>query len=98
MTRVNPAVATQDITHVRSFKSERAADDLGGFTSRQPMGLAALAGGEGPRWQRRVASVAFMFAGAAAEAWLVARSVALALAVAGVVSCTCAFMAHRGLR
>jgi uncharacterized membrane protein YoaK (UPF0700 family) len=64
-------------------------------------GLAAdswLAGGEGPRWQRRLASVAFMLAGAAAGAWLVGRSIALALAVAGIVSCTCAFMAHRGLR
>src|SRR5262245_29249508 len=36
---------------------------------------SALAGGEGPRWQRRVGAVVLMFAGAAAGTWLVARSV-----------------------
>lgn len=56
---------------------------------------SALAGGQGSRWPRRVASIAFMFAGAAAGAWLVGRSVALALALAGLVSLACAFVAHR---
>ena len=56
-------------------------------------GLAAdspLAGGAGPRLRRRVASVVFMLAGAAAGAWLVARSVALVLAIAGMVTAACA--------
>ena len=64
-------------------------------------GLAAdspVAGGEGPRWSRRVASVAIMFAGAAVGAWLAARSVAHALAVAGVLSALSAVAAHRRLR
>ena len=56
---------------------------------------SALGGGQGSRWPRRVASIAFMFAGAAAGAWLVARSVALMLAVACVVSVGCAVAAHR---
>ncbi|PYQ13805.1 MAG: DUF1275 domain-containing protein [Acidobacteria bacterium] len=63
-------------------------------------GLAAdspAAGGDGPRWSRRVASVAIMFAGAAAGAWLVARSVAHALAIAGVVSTLAALSARRRL-
>jgi uncharacterized membrane protein YoaK (UPF0700 family) len=45
-----------------------------------------LAGGQGTRWQRRVASVVLMFTGALAGAWLVGRSVAATLALAGVVS------------
>jgi len=64
-------------------------------------GLAAdspLAGGDGPRWQRRVGSVASMFAGAAAGGWLVTRSVAHALAVAGLASAVCTLMADRRLR
>jgi uncharacterized membrane protein YoaK (UPF0700 family) len=64
-------------------------------------GLAAdstVAGGDGPRWSRRLASVAIMFAGAAAGAWLVARSAAHALAVAGVISALSALSAHRRLR
>lgn len=63
-------------------------------------GLAAdspLAGREGARWRRRLASAAVMFAGAAAGAWLVARSVAHALAVAGVLSALSAVSAHRRL-
>jgi uncharacterized membrane protein YoaK (UPF0700 family) len=59
---------------------------------------SALAGGEGTRWPRRIGSVTSMFAGAAAGAWLVARSVALALAAAGLVSGVCAVMVRRGLR
>lgn len=64
-------------------------------------GVAAdspVAGGDGRRWSRRVASIAFMFAGAAAGAWLVERSVAYALAVAGVISALSAMSAHRRLR
>ena len=62
-------------------------------------GLAAepLAGADGPRWSRRLASVAMMFAGAAAGAWLVARSVAQALAVAGVIAACSVMTAHRRL-
>jgi uncharacterized membrane protein YoaK (UPF0700 family) len=59
---------------------------------------SALAGGQGPRWPRRIGSVALMFAGAAAGTWLVDRSVAHALAVAGLVSGVCAVMVRRGLR
>ena len=64
-------------------------------------GVAAdspVAGGNGRRWLRRVASVGLMFAGAVAGAWLVARSVAHALAVAGVISALSAISAHRRLR
>jgi uncharacterized membrane protein YoaK (UPF0700 family) len=43
---------------------------------------SALAGGEGPRWGRRIASVALVLAGAAVGASLVKGSVAVALAVA----------------
>jgi uncharacterized membrane protein YoaK (UPF0700 family) len=63
-------------------------------------GLAAdfaVGGADGPRWSRRVASVAVMFAGAAAGAWLVARSVAHALGVAAVLSALSAVSAHRRL-
>jgi uncharacterized membrane protein YoaK (UPF0700 family) len=63
-------------------------------------GLAAdsrVAGADGSRWPRRLASVAVMFAGAAAGAWLVARSVAYALAVAGVISALSSVSAHRRL-
>jgi uncharacterized membrane protein YoaK (UPF0700 family) len=42
-------------------------------------------------------TVATMFAGAAVGAWLVARSVAHALAVAGVISALSAVSAHRRL-
>jgi uncharacterized membrane protein YoaK (UPF0700 family) len=45
-----------------------------------------LGGGDGTHWPRRLASVACMLAGAAAGAWLVARSIALPLAMAGVIS------------
>ena len=61
-------------------------------------GLAAdsfLAGGQRSHWPRRVASIAFMLVGAAVGAWLVAHAVACALAVAGLISGTCAFMAGR---
>ena len=59
---------------------------------------SALAGGQGPRWPRRIGSVTLMFAGAAAGTWLVARSVAHALAAAGMVSAVCAVMVRRALR
>jgi uncharacterized membrane protein YoaK (UPF0700 family) len=52
-------------------------------------GLAAestLAGGANPRWQRRVASIVAMFAGAAVGAWLVRTSVSSTLALAAAVS------------
>jgi uncharacterized membrane protein YoaK (UPF0700 family) len=64
-------------------------------------GLAAdspLAGGQGARWSRRLASVALMFAGAAAGAWLAARSVALPLAAAGLISAACAARVKMGGR
>jgi len=50
---------------------------------------SSLGGGDGSHWQRRLVSIVFMLAGAAAGAWLVARSIALPLAAAGVVSATC---------
>jgi uncharacterized membrane protein YoaK (UPF0700 family) len=56
-------------------------------------GLAAdssLAGGTNPRWQRRLAAVLLMFAGAVVGALMVKRSVAAALCVCGVVSIACA--------
>jgi uncharacterized membrane protein YoaK (UPF0700 family) len=52
-------------------------------------GLAAdspLAGGTGPRWQRRVGSVVAMLVGAGAGALLVRRSLALTLGVAAAAS------------
>jgi hypothetical protein len=52
-------------------------------------GLAAdsqLAGGNNPRWQRRVLSVVLMFSGAAFGALLLKHSVALPLAVATLSS------------
>src|SRR5437899_11050394 len=64
-------------------------------------GLAAdspIAGGDRPRWSRRVVSVTMMFLGAAAGAWLVARSVADALAAAGVITALSALSAQRRLR
>ena len=63
-------------------------------------GLAAdssLAGSEGPRWGRRIASVLCMFAGAAIGTCLLRRSVALVLGVAGVVSALCALAGWRRL-
>lgn len=61
-------------------------------------GLAAdspLAGGANPGWSRRALSVGLMFVGAAAGAWLLRSSLALALAVAGLVSGLCALAAAR---
>jgi uncharacterized membrane protein YoaK (UPF0700 family) len=52
-------------------------------------GLAAdssVAGGNNPRWQRRVLSIVLMFSGAAAGALLVKHSLALPLAVATVAT------------
>jgi uncharacterized membrane protein YoaK (UPF0700 family) len=56
-------------------------------------GLAAdssLAGGTNPRWRRRLASIVFMFAGAAVGAILSRRSVLLTLALACAASAACA--------
>jgi uncharacterized membrane protein YoaK (UPF0700 family) len=60
-------------------------------------GLAAdssLAGGSNPGWTRRASSVALMFGGAAAGAWLVRHSLVLPVACAGLVSAICAFAAR----
>jgi len=62
-------------------------------------GIAAdstLAGGANPGWTRRALSVALMFAGAAAGAWLLRYSVALPLAVSGIVLGLCALGARAG--
>jgi uncharacterized membrane protein YoaK (UPF0700 family) len=56
-------------------------------------GMAAdstLAKGMNPGWTRRAASVAAMFTGAAAGAWLLRHSVALPVAIAGAISAACA--------
>jgi uncharacterized membrane protein YoaK (UPF0700 family) len=61
-------------------------------------GLAAdssLAGGTNPRWQRRIASVLVMFAGAFAGGLMVKRSVAEALCLCGIGSIACAFAVLR---
>jgi uncharacterized membrane protein YoaK (UPF0700 family) len=61
-------------------------------------GLAAdssLAGGTNPRWQRRIASVLVMFAGAFAGGLMVKRSVAEALCICGIGSIACAFAVQR---
>jgi uncharacterized membrane protein YoaK (UPF0700 family) len=63
-------------------------------------GLAAdssFAGGSNPRWQRRVMSILFMFAGAAVGALLLRHSLALPLAVA-TVSAVCGVAAFYGNR
>ena len=55
-------------------------------------GLAAdssLAGGSNPRWQRRLAAVLAMFAGAAVGALLIKRSVFSALALAVALTSVC---------
>src|SRR5207253_3563918 len=67
--------------------------------SGPPAGIAAdstLAGGANPAWRRRGSSIALMFAGAAAGAFLLRHSVALPLAVAGTVSGFCALGAGLG--
>jgi uncharacterized membrane protein YoaK (UPF0700 family) len=63
-------------------------------------GLAAdssFAGGSNPRWQRRVLSILFMFAGAAVGALLVRHSLAWPLAMA-TVSAVCGVAAFYGSR
>jgi uncharacterized membrane protein YoaK (UPF0700 family) len=47
-------------------------------------------GERNPGWGRRASSVALMFAGAAAGAWLLRYSIALPLAISGIVSGLCA--------
>jgi uncharacterized membrane protein YoaK (UPF0700 family) len=56
-------------------------------------GLAAdssLAGGNNPRWRRRVASILLMFVGAAVGGVILKRSVAAALCLCGIASVACA--------
>jgi uncharacterized membrane protein YoaK (UPF0700 family) len=63
-------------------------------------GLAAdssFAGGSNPRWQRRVMSIFFMFAGAVVGALLLRHSLALPLAMA-TVSAVCGVAAFYGNR
>jgi len=63
-------------------------------------GLAAdspLAGSEGPRSRRRVASILCMLAGAAVGAWLLRQSVALTMGTAAVISALCTLAARRRL-
>jgi hypothetical protein len=63
-------------------------------------GLAAdspLAGSQGPRWGRRIASILCMFAGAAVGAWLLRWSLALVLGMAGLVSTSCVLVGWRRL-
>jgi uncharacterized membrane protein YoaK (UPF0700 family) len=59
---------------------------------------SSLAGGSNPRWARRLASVALMFAGAAAGVLLLRRSLALALAVSGGIAGVCALVVVLGAR
>lgn len=59
-------------------------------------GLAAdsrMAGGDNPRWQRRLAAIVAMLAGATAGALMVMRSIWLPLAVCSVITAGCA-IAH----
>jgi uncharacterized membrane protein YoaK (UPF0700 family) len=55
-------------------------------------GLAAdshLAGGDNPRWQRRIAAIVAMLAGAFAGARMVILSISLPLAVCSVITAGC---------
>ena len=64
-------------------------------------GLAAdsrLAGGDNPRWQRRVAAILALVIGAYAGAQLVKRSTALALLVAALITGMCALSILRPYR
>jgi uncharacterized membrane protein YoaK (UPF0700 family) len=54
-----------------------------------------LAGGENPRWQRRVAAVLALVVGAFVGAQAVNRSTALALMVAALITSSCAVIAFR---
>jgi uncharacterized membrane protein YoaK (UPF0700 family) len=59
-------------------------------------GLAAdsrIAGGDNSRWQRRVAAIVAMLAGAAAGARMVIRSISVPLAICSVIMAACA-IAH----
>jgi uncharacterized membrane protein YoaK (UPF0700 family) len=53
---------------------------------------SSLAGGTNPRWQRRIASILLMFAGAAAGGFMLKYSVALPLFVCGLGSGASALM------
>jgi uncharacterized membrane protein YoaK (UPF0700 family) len=64
-------------------------------------GLAAdsgLAGGENPRWRRRVAAILALVIGAFAGAQAVSRSTALALLVSALITGSCAVAAFTGHR
>ena len=54
-----------------------------------------LAGGENPRWRRRVAAILALVTGAFAGAELVSRSTALALVVSALITGSCAVAAFR---
>jgi hypothetical protein len=59
-------------------------------------GLAAdssLADGANPRWQRRIAAILLMFAGAFVGALMVRRSVVYPLLLSGIGSIACAIAA-----
>ena len=51
---------------------------------------STLAGGDNVRWQRRFAAIVAMLGGAAAGAFLLGYSIALALGVCGVITSACA--------
>ncbi len=55
---------------------------------------SALAGGNNPRWPRRIASVLTMATGAAAGVVLLRHSLALPLVVCAVAACACAVTVH----
>ncbi len=57
-----------------------------------------LAGGENPRWRRRVAAILALVIGAFAGAELVKRSTALALMVAALITGSCAVATYRNHR
>jgi len=61
-------------------------------------GLAAdsrLAGGDNPRWQRRVGAILAMLVGAGAGARMVAHSISLPLVVCSIITCVCAVIQLR---
>lgn len=55
---------------------------------------STVAGGNNPRWPRRIASILAMAAGAAAGVVLLRHSLALPLAVCAVAACACAVTVH----
>ncbi|MGB6828576.1 MAG: YoaK family protein [Terracidiphilus sp.] len=55
---------------------------------------SSLAGGNNPRWGRRVSAVVMMFSGAAIGAFLLRHSLALVLGLAALISLTAALMEY----